>query len=396
VAILYRIDDDKDFIPYWAKWNFSGYENTIDEVAGEYTSPCTNTGSVEQSIQTDDPANPLCVYTKTVATGKQWGEYNALMQALGKLPPGRSFWEGGGSLDKYGTPLALMLIPYWTKGRITTMEGVYFEASGTTPYSFEAVAALVAPGENSNPVRGVPYRDQSSFDQGVRYLQKMGIDYFIAHNPTTKGKADADPRLRLIETTPDEDAAAPLGWSIYRVADAPLVEGLSFEPVIAKNVAPDPEGWEQQVAAAWWWSPKQLDKPVVASGLDSWRSAEGSAALGLPRREITPAKVSNVEATDDSISFDVDRVGRPVMVKASYFPNWTVSGAEGPFRATPNFMVVVPTDKHVTLKYGTTGAEWLGRYLTLSGVVGLGVLVVWGRRRKRSRSGSTIPVRSGG
>ena len=66
--------------------------------------------------------------------------------------------------------------------------------------------------------------------------------------------------------------------------------------------------------------------------------------------------------------------GQPVMVKASYYPNWTVSGANGPFRATPNFMVVVPTEKHVTLEYGTTKAEWFGRYLTLSGLVGVGVL----------------------
>jgi len=93
-------------------------------------------------------------------------------------------------------------------------------------------------------------------------------------------------------------------------------------------------------------------------------------------------QVSHVRATDDSISFRVDRTGVPVLVKASYFPNWKVSGAEGPYRATPNFMVVVPTEKHVTLRYGTTHAEWLGRFLTLLGFVGLGVLVWWGRRRR--------------
>jgi hypothetical protein len=277
-----------------------------------------------------------------------------------------------------------MLVPYWTDGRITTMEGVYFEASATTPYHFEAVAALVASGENSNPVRGIPYRDQNSFDLGVRYLQALGVKYFIAHNPTTKGKADADPRLTLIDRSPDFDAQSPLGWSIYRVADAPLVEGLAYEPVVAEGVSPDPEGWEQQVAVPWWWSDKQLDKPVVASGLDSWKRAEGADALRVSRRSITPARVSNVEPRDDSISFDVDRTGVPVLVKASYFPNWRVDGADGPFRATPNFMVVVPTEKHVELHYGTTGAEWLGRFLTLLGIVGLGALVWWGRRRRRT------------
>lgn len=388
---LVHIDQRKAFLPYWAKWNYSGYENVENEVEGTYTAACSNPGA-DRTVGTEAPgATPLCVYDKTVAIGKQWPEYRALLDELATLPPGRSLWEGGPSLDKYGTPLALMLVPYWTKGRITTMEGVYFEASATTPYHFEAVAALVASGENSNPVRGIPYRDQQSFDLGVRYLQRLGVRYFIAHNPLTRQRADGDPRLTPIATTPDLDGAAPLGWSIYRVADAPLVEGLAYEPVVAEGVSPDPDGWEQQVAVPWWWFPAQLDKPVVADGPDGWRRAPGAGALALPRRRIRPVEVRNVEVGDDSISFDVDRTGAPVLVKVSYFPNWRAHGAQGPWRATPNFMVVVPTDEHVRLTYGTTGIEWLGRLLTLAGLAGLGVLVRWGRRRSREPDRTPAP-----
>jgi hypothetical protein len=384
VGALANINDGKDFLPFWAKWNYSGYENVEDEIDGTFTQVCTYQGEIVRSLPTELGETPLCEFEKTVAIGKQYPEYRALMDALRELPPGRSLWEGGPSLDKYGTPLALMLVPYWTKGRITTMEGVYFEASATTPYHFEAVAALVGPGENSNPVRGVPYKDQQSFDDGVRYLQAMGVNYFVAHNPTTKDRANADPRLRLLASTPDKDGSAPLGWNIYRVADARLVEGLEYQPVVTDGVSPDPDGWEQQIAAPWWWFPDQLAKPVVASGPDSWRHADGAAALRLPRRVINdPARVTNVRATDDSVSFDVDEVGKPVLVKTSWFPNWKVSGADGPYRATPNFMVVVPTEKHVSLHYGTTGAEWLGRFLTFVGLVGVGLLVWWGRRRGR-------------
>ena len=67
-----------------------------------------------------------------------------------------------------------------------------------------------------------------------------------------------------------------------------------------------------------------------------------------------------MQTTDNSISFSVDQVGVPVLVKASYFPNWSVDGAEGPYRVAPNFMVVVPTSNQVTLTYGTSGIEYLG------------------------------------
>jgi hypothetical protein len=92
--------------------------------------------------------------------------------------------------------------------------------------------------------------------------------------------------------------------------------------------------------------------------------------------------VSNVQSTVDSISFDVSDIGKPVEVKESYFPNWKVSGAKGPYRLAPNLMVVVPTSKHVKLTYGLTGADWAGRIITVGGAVGLVLLGLWtGARR---------------
>jgi hypothetical protein len=99
--------------------------------------------------------------------------------------------------------------------------------------------------------------------------------------------------------------------------------------------------------------------------------------------------VSKVRRSDESVEFDVSRTGVPVMVKVSDFPNWRAVGANGPWRATPNFMVVVPTSRHVRLEYGTTSAEWVGRFGTLAGFAGLGGLIWWGAttpdHRQRSK-----------
>src|SRR5262249_49007929 len=147
---------DKAFLPYWIRWNYTGYEAQTDEYQG---------------------------------TAKAYPEYRKLVDTFASLPPGRALWEGGSELDRYGTPLALMLLPYWTHGRIASMEGLYYEASASTPYTFETIAALVKSGNASNPVRGIPYLTQSDFATGVRYMQMLGVRYFAARAPETKQKA---------------------------------------------------------------------------------------------------------------------------------------------------------------------------------------------------------------
>ena len=108
----------------------------------------------------------------------------------------------------------------------------------------------------------------------------------------------------------------------------------------------------------------------------------GGLNVDTPRVPITnPPTVSNIKQKDDRISFDVSEIGKPVLVKASYFPNWQASGASGVWRVTPNEMVVIPTSTHVSLHYGWTPVDWFGNFATLLGLLGL--IVLW----RRSPSG---------
>jgi hypothetical protein len=60
-------------------------------------------------------------------------------------------------------------------------------------------------------------------------------------------------------------------------------------------------------------------------------------------------------------------------------------------------MVVVPTSRHVTLTFGTTTVEWVGRLGSLLGFVGLGLLVWWGRRQRfTTRPDAPPAVAAGG
>jgi len=324
----------RNFLPSWIRWNYSGYEAK--------------------------PAYP---------------EFREVITTMAKLPPGRALWEPSPAIDHYGTTLALELLPHFTDGRIASMEGLYFESSATTPYHFVMVSALAK--QPSNPVRSMApyYHTLSDFELGVAQMRDMGVNYYMAQSDEAKAKADASPGLKFITETGSPNVTPQVArWKIYQVLDSPLVEPLSYEPVVMSGAAK--KQWLMP-AAAWFDDASALDRPLTDGGPSGWAHAPAASARFAPKKPLPEVTVSNVKSDDDSVSFDVSQPGVPVLVKTSYFPNWQVTGAKGPWRATPNLMVVVPTGTHVSLHYGRTGVDWAGMILTLFGIGGLVGLSKW-------------------
>ena len=124
--------------------------------------------------------------------------------------------------------------------------------------------------------------------------------------------------------------------------------------------------------------------PLATSGPSGWArvAPDDTDPACRPVPEVT---VSNVRDDGDSVSFEVSEPGTPILIRNSFFPNWQAEGADGPYRVSPNLMVVVPTDTHVTVSYGTTNVDRLGWLLTIVGFVLLVGLAVWDDRSRCSR-----------
>ena len=135
-------------------------------------------------------------------------------------------WEYQSQMNDYGTPDALTMLPYWTNGCIGSMEGLYYEASATTPFHFIDQSELSL--QPSDPMVGIPYASSPDVALGVQHLQMLGVKYYMALNPQLQQQAAADPSLKLIDTLgPFEISYAgntngPTGtqrqfWKIYLV-----------------------------------------------------------------------------------------------------------------------------------------------------------------------------------
>ncbi|MGO9962199.1 MAG: hypothetical protein ACLPUG_02070 [Acidimicrobiales bacterium] len=271
-----------------------------------------------------------------------------------------------------------MALPYWTNGCMDTIDGVLFESSTTTPFHFLDQAEYALPGESSNPVSFLSY---PSFDlaDGIRHLQFEDVHYFLAVSPQVEAAAKSVPGLVEIASTPgfpgtiNEVAVSHPLWVLYLIKGPQLVTPLDHLPEVESGGSA--KSW-LDTNLAWWEDESYWPVELAENGPPNWpRAAVGTLvppSLGIPVR---PTTVTHARMTNSTVSFDVGRLGAPVLVKVPYFPNWHASGALGPYEVSPNLMAVVPTAHHVKLTYGTTSADQLGKLASLAGVVGLGMLM---------------------
>ncbi len=329
-------------------------------------------------------------------------EYNAVVNSMDEIGRtrgcGRALWENNSDNSEYGTTMALMLLPHWTDGCIASMEGLFFEASGTTPYHFLTTAAMSQ--SSSNPVRQLRYTNNDA-SVGVEHMSDLGVRYLMVRTDPAKAEAAAQERLDFVMTS------GP--WDIYELRGANIVEPLTVQPVVVAERGGDQRERNLELGTSWFqrredWpaipaddGPAEWQRISVEIDLDARVGEPGDrsrnvdyvvptetiAAVPLPQVSVT-----DVEIRQQSIAFNVDQVGVPVLVRVSYFPNWNVEGADGPYRVSPNHMVVVPTSRSVTLTYGRSSLDWLSYALTALGI-GLCVLL---RRRGDERYGDDKPL----
>ena len=332
------------FVPSWVSWNYTGYQAKA------------GWPQFEQLINMFQGA------AKVHGCGRLDYEYSANVNNL------------------FGSTIVEMSFPYWTNGCIDSSEGLYYESSTSSPFHFLDQSELSI--NASNPIPGLPYQPLNVAD-GIRHLQLTGVKYFLANSPTVETQANADPALvevGSIPATPSlvdaaSGAAAPKSatWNLYLIQDSALVTPLTHAPVVEAGLS-KPK-W-LATAISWYGLPADWSVPIATNGPPSWtRVAAGSSVSPSSRPTLKATAVRDVTYDNSDISFKVTTTGVPVLVKVPYFPNWHASGATGPWLVSPNLMVVVPTSHDVTLRYGPTTADWLGRTGSVAGIAGLVALL---------------------
>jgi len=279
-------------------------------------------------------------------------------------------------------------LPYWTNGCVGTMVGLLAESSATALYS-EYTSSIMSASPATLALSPGPLRPNYNFPKALVQLQQLGIKYVITYSAESTSQAQDSKLLTKVCVVPKSGAQNPRHpgqWVIFMFKHSATVSALSYSPAVYTGKL------TYRTAGINWWSQQSNYSTVLArSGPQSWPRT--SSDIKLPHKPLPSQHISAVNVQPDSVSFHVSKLGVPVQVRVSYFPNWTAGTTGQIYQATPNMMIVVPTSHNVKMVYGSAPPVVFATVVSWATlVISIIAWIYFAIRRKLQRGQTTAEV----
>lgn len=287
--IFYYLPSIITYIPDWMEWNYAGFENK-----------------------------------------DTWLEIENLNQYLAELPFGRVMWEYRSEYDKFGTPRVLENLPIWINK--PTFEGLLIESSLSGYFHFLNQAETTQ--TPTSAISGIKY-PPFDFEKGTRHLQYFGAQYFVAFTPEIKDLANQ--YLVKLKNVGE--------FSVYEVPQSELVTLVENFDLKLKN-----KDWLD--LSIDWYQATDLSKPIIFYENKKELKNIIDHLEDFEKISTKESKIEIKNIKNDALLFTTNQLGRPHLVKYTYFPGWKVKGAIGPYLISPSFMMIIPIEETVSLEFG--------------------------------------------
>jgi len=309
---LLWVDSQETFVKKWIRSNYAGFEER----------PLWNDFLSTNQFLKGSPQEPRIVY-----------EHSMLHRRAGSVR-------------------AFEAIPLFS-GR-STLEGVYIQASLCVPFIFYLQSEISQ--KASMPIPNYNY-SRFNLKRGMEHFKLFNIKDFIVAEPETKAAVEKLPDFRLREQF------GP--YHVYEFLANPnrYVESLKFKPVL--STAKD---WRK--LSYKWFRLGDLSVPIVfentIDGKDRHRFLipDHLDIKQPPKQPIETVEPLKEVINEEEILIEGAPIGKPVLIKISYHPNWKVEGADRIYLVSPAFMLIFPTSSQVRLYYGRSWPNYVGILIT--------------------------------
>jgi len=274
-----------------------------------------------------------------------WNQYSAIMDYLKSLPPGRVVHEYSNTHDKFGTPRAFESIPFFSGKPV--LEGLNIESALNAPYIFVIQAEI-----SKTPTCPIPGLRCGSFNltSATEHLRLFNVRYVVAITDELKNALSSNPNYKFLKSFGEIEIYELLGKHEY-------VTLPKYQPVFVNKA-----NWKA-VSLEWFKSLSEV--PIVFTD-------ESNFSLNnfqdLPKIPVEANCKVESKVMNEEIDINTTCIGKPLLIKMSYFPNWKVEGADKVYLTTPAFMLIYPKSSHVKLYYRNTLSDELGKALTCIGL----------------------------
>lgn len=310
----------------------------------------------------------------------------------GTFSNGRVLTDKSGIYDPFGSPLALTLLPHYSKRQV--LDGMDYRSSASSFFAFD-LQTTISSSWGSYPDG---YRF-SAFNLKIakKKAKVLNVENIIVADPKNIPKFLQDKDFYLIKQV------GPFHIFNLKNVKPRYVEPLSAPPILVAT-----ENWKA-FSYKWFKNPKLIEYPVIFirnrkdykmvrkyfTGkiyIPDYERVAMRKKLGLTDSEIAvfpeipQDKVNMYDISDlfidenithDKIEINVSKISIPLLVKINYHPQLKVKGADYLYFATPSFFIVVPREKSIRIYLGYNLIDIISIILFYIALI-IVALLVWG------------------
>ena len=280
-----------------------------------------------------------------------WPAYRSVADSLaGKLPDPRVMFEHDPDNHDMGSTRTVEAMPLF--GTRPVLEGLYMESAISSAFIYQLQAEISS--RPSSPLSRFP-SSKGTVDAAVGHMNEFYTDTLVLRSEPMKQRFLTDDRFEVLA-----DADPFLALKL-KDPESQLVDIITAPLEIKTR-----ENWMDSAFRRFRLAYPYAERQVYVSPDQQWQDPQPVAG----------GEVQLLEMARERLVFETTAVGQPHVIRMTYNPKWMSVNGEPVFLTEPAFMLIVPRQPRVELRYAMARPDYIGIAFSLIGIAGLVIVLV--------------------